>query len=64
MTKDEVIEMARKAGLHLPYWNEDLDPKTDAPSGWTIVSPLGYLLEAFAKLIEERVKQTLTEETV
>jgi hypothetical protein len=47
MTKDEIIEMAKQAGI-----------SEDHARGMTL------FLEAFAKLIEERVKQTLTEETV
>ncbi len=45
-----VIEMAREAGLHLPYWADDEDPKKDPPR-WTMVSPLPPLLERFAELV-------------
>ena len=44
------IEMAREAGLHIPYWAEEEDPKKDPPR-WTMVSPLPPLLEAFEALV-------------
>jgi hypothetical protein len=50
MTREEIIRMAREAGLHLPYWGEDQDPKKDPPR-WTMVSPLPPLLERFAALV-------------
>ena len=47
MNREDVIRMAREAGLHLPYWADDEDPEIDPPR-WTMVSPLPLLLERFA----------------
>ena len=63
--RESIIRMAREAGLHLPYWDEDADPKKDPPR-WTMVSPLPPLLERFAALVaaaaakeyEERLRFT------
>jgi hypothetical protein len=46
----DTIEMAREAGLHIPYWGEEEDPKKDPPR-WTMVSPLPPLLKAFEALV-------------
>lgn len=51
MTRDEIIRMAREAGLHLPYWDDDQDPKTDPPLGWNCAGPIGAPLERFAALV-------------
>jgi len=48
-----IIELAREAGLHVPYWNEEQDPKKDPPR-WTMVGPLPPLLERFAALVRAR----------
>lgn len=47
---DKTIDMAREAGLHIPYWGEEEDPKKDPPR-WTMVSPLPPLLKAFEALV-------------
>jgi hypothetical protein len=57
MTDEQIIEMAREAGLHLPYWDEESDPETDPPYGWTMVSPLGQPLIAFAKLVAQHERE-------
>ena len=44
------LEMAREAGLHIPYWAEEEDPKKDPPR-WTMISSLPPLLEAFEALV-------------
>jgi hypothetical protein len=54
MTKQEIIEMAKQAGGRI----------ADLPNGDVWLFDDDFQLESFAKLIEERVKQTLTEETV
>jgi hypothetical protein len=47
----DTIDMAREAGLHIPYWvEEEEDPKKDPPR-WTMVSPLPPLLKAFEALV-------------
>ena len=46
----DTIDMAREAGLHIPYWGEEEDPKKDPPR-WTMVSPLPPLLKAFEALV-------------
>ena len=51
MNREDIIRMAREAGLHLPYWDDDQDPKTDPPLGWSCVSPIGKPLERFAALV-------------
>lgn len=48
--REDIIRMAREAGLHLPYWDDEQDPKKDPPR-WTMVSPLPPLLERFAALV-------------
>ena len=50
MNQDDIIRMAREAGLYLPYWDEDEDPEKDPPR-WTMVSPLPPLLKRFAALV-------------
>ena len=57
MKQDEIIDMAKEARLYLPYWNEECNPKTDPPSGWTMVSPLVFLLEHFAKLVAAKERE-------
>lgn len=51
MTRDDVIRMARLAGLQLPCWEDWQDPKTDTPMSWAIVSACGTPLERFAALV-------------
>ena len=46
----DTIDMAREAGLHIPYWGEEEDPKKDPPR-WTMASPLPPLLKAFEALV-------------
>lgn len=46
----DTIDMAREAGLHIPYWGEEEDPKKDPPR-WTMVAPLPPLLKAFEALV-------------
>ncbi len=46
----DTIDMAREAGLHIPYWGEEEDSKKDPPR-WTMVSPLPPLLKAFEALV-------------
>ena len=55
---DKTIALAREAGLHLPYWDEDQDPKKEPPR-WTMVSPLPPLLERFAALVQDDYKNRL-----
>ena len=50
MNREDIIQMARESGLHLPYWADDEDPEKDPPR-WTMVSPLPPLLERFAALV-------------
>ena len=57
MTQNEIIDMAKEARLYLPYWNEECDLKTDPPIGYTMVSPLAFLLEAFAKLVAAKERE-------
>jgi hypothetical protein len=56
MNREDIIRMAREAGLHLPYWADDEDPKKDPPR-WTMVSPLPPLLERFAALVAKAAIQ-------
>ena len=57
MNREDLIRMAREAGLHLPYWGDDEDPEKDPPR-WTMVSPLPPLLERFAALVAAHVRET------
>ena len=57
MNREDVIRMAREAGLHLPYWADDEDPEKDPPR-WTMVSPLPLLLERFAALVAAHIRET------
>jgi hypothetical protein len=57
MTRDEIIRMAREAGLHLPYWDDDQDPKTDPPLGWNCAGPIGAPLERFAALVAAKERE-------
>jgi hypothetical protein len=50
--------MAREAGLHIPYWGEEEDPKKDPPR-WTMVSPLPPLLKAFEALVRADEREAL-----
>ena len=50
MTTADILRMAREAGLHKPYWEEDQDPKVDPPH-WAMASPIGEPLERFAALV-------------
>jgi hypothetical protein len=61
----DTIDMAREAGLHIPYWGEEEDPKKDPPR-WTMVSPLPPLLKAFEALVraDEREKAKHNEEVL
>jgi hypothetical protein len=52
------IDMAREAGLHIPYWGEEEDPKKDPPR-WTMVSPLPPLLKAFEALVRADERERL-----
>jgi hypothetical protein len=57
--------MAREAGLHIPYWGEEEDPKKDPPR-WTMVGPLPPLLKAFEALVraDERALAAPVQEPV
>jgi len=48
ITKDEVLKMAKEAGLrqHIPFWSD---------------SEVAVALEAFAKLVEDKVRQEIIE---
>lgn len=52
MPSDDLTRMAREAGLHLPYWDDDQDPQNNPPAGWAMVSPIGPPLERFARAVE------------
>ncbi len=54
----DTIDMAREAGLHIPYWGEEEDPKKDPPR-WTMVSPLPPLLKAFEALVRADEREAL-----
>ena len=53
MTQDEIIEMARQAGLEIVVW-ESLDGKVK-----TVRMPPINLLETFAKLVTERERKRI-----
>ena len=61
MNREEIIRMAREAGLHLPYWDDEQDPKKDPPR-WTMVSPLPPLLERFAALVAAAERDRMCEQ--
>ena len=65
MLSDDLTRMAREAGLHLPYWDDDKAPQSGPPSGWAMVSPIGPPLERFARAVEraayERAAQVCIE---
>ena len=56
MMHEEIVRMAREAGLHVPYWGEDEDPKKDPPR-WAMTSPLPPLLERFAALVAAKERE-------
>ncbi len=58
---DKTIDMAREAGLHIPYWGEEEDPKKDPPR-WTMVSPLPPLLKAFEALVRADERERVMNE--
>jgi hypothetical protein len=69
MTKQEIIELAKQAGLTHFYDSEGhctgiTDAELITAEQERDDERLVEMLMPFAKLIEERVKQTLTEETV
>ena len=60
---DKTIDMAREAGLHIPYWGEEEDPKKDPPR-WTMVSPLPPLLKAFEALVRADEREIVMNEPI
>ena len=57
MTREAIVRMAREAGLHLPYWDDDQNPRTDPPKGWSMVAPIGEPIERFAALVAARERE-------
>jgi len=57
----DTIDMAREAGLHIPYWGEEEDPKKDPPR-WTMASPLPPLLKAFEALVRADEREAIKDE--
>lgn len=62
MLSDDMTRMAREAGLHLPYWFDDMDPANDPPAGWTMLSPCGPALERFARAVERAAYERAAKE--
>lgn len=62
MLSDDLTRMAREAGLHLPYWDDDQDPQSNPPSGWAMVSPIGPPLELFARAVERAAYERAAQE--
>jgi len=62
MLSDDLTRMAREAGLHLPYWFDDMDPANDPPAGWTMLSPCGPALERFARAVERAAYERAAQE--